>query len=95
MRIELSRCVEPDLEAILDYIAQDNPRRAVTFLHEIRDKIRLVGQNPLNYQLRPEIGEDARIAIVGRYAILFWVSEDVVRIERVAFGWRDLPMLFP
>ena len=87
MLVELSSFIEGDLEAIADYIAQDNPMRAVSFIREIREELRLVGQNPLLYQLRPEIGEDARLAIVGRYVILFHIVGEVVRIERVIF-WR-------
>jgi plasmid stabilization system protein ParE len=48
----------------------------------------------LLYQLRPEIGEGARIAGVGRYLILFRLDGEAVRIERVLFGGRDLPALF-
>ncbi len=68
--------------------------RAVSFIREIREELRLVGQDPLLYQLRPEIGEDARLAVVGRYVILFHIVGEVVRIERVIFGGRDLPTLF-
>jgi plasmid stabilization system protein ParE len=94
MRVELSPFVEGDLEAIADWIAQDNPRRAVTFVREIRVAFRRIGEGPLLYQLRPDIGEDARAAIVGRYLILFWTDGKVIRIERVVFGGRDLPPLF-
>jgi toxin ParE1/3/4 len=46
------------------------------------------------YQLRPEIGDGARMAIVGRYVILFRMRDDiVVRIERVVYGGRDLQVL--
>ena len=48
---------------------------------------------PVVYRLHPEIGEHARLAIVGRYIILFRIMDDVVRIERVVFGGRDLPAL--
>jgi toxin ParE1/3/4 len=95
MRAEFSSFVEGDLDAIADYIAQDNPARAVSFLREIGAQIRAVGQNPRLYQLRPEIGEGARIAIVGRYVILFRVMAECVRIERVVYGGRDLLALFP
>jgi toxin ParE1/3/4 len=61
MLVELSSFIESDLEAIADYIAQDNPMRAVSFIREIREELRLVGQNPLLYQLRPEIGENAHL----------------------------------
>jgi plasmid stabilization system protein ParE len=94
MRTELSRFIETDLEAIADYIAQDNPARAVTFIRGIRKKIRLVGRKPLLYQLRPEIGQDARLAVVDRYVILFRIVGQIVRIERVVYGGRDLPPLF-
>jgi plasmid stabilization system protein ParE len=59
MRVELSPFIKGDLEAIADWIAEDNPRRAVTFIREIREEFRKIGQGPLHYQLRPEIGEDA------------------------------------
>jgi plasmid stabilization system protein ParE len=45
-------------------------------------------------KLRPDIGEQARMARVGHHAILFRVVGDVVRIERVAYGGRDLPAIF-
>ena len=46
MRVEFSRFVEHDLEAIGDYIARDNPRRALSFVREIRGEIARVGQAP-------------------------------------------------
>lgn len=86
MYLLLSNHIESDLEAIADYIAQDNPTRALSFIRQIRDQLRLIGQNPLLYQLRPDIGKDARVAVFGRYVILFRILEETVRIERVVFG---------
>jgi toxin ParE1/3/4 len=94
MRIEFSRYVERDLEEIADWIAQDNPRRAVSFIGEIREAFQRIGSGPLQYQLRPDIGEDARVAVVGNYVVLFWTDGKTIRIERVIFGGRDLPTLF-
>lgn len=71
MRLELSRFVESDLEAIAAFIAEDNPHRAVSFIREIREKIYFIAEHPLAYQLRPEIGESTRLAVQGRYIILF------------------------
>lgn len=96
MRLELSAFVEGDLDLIASTIAADNPRRAVTFIQDIRMKLAAVARNPLIYQLRPDIGEGARLVSVGRYAILFRIAGDVVRVERVVWGGRDLPeMLEP
>ena len=36
MRLELSRFVEGDLDDIACYSAQDNPRRAVSYIREVR-----------------------------------------------------------
>ena len=94
MRVDHSLEVERDLEEIADYIAADNPRRAVSFIREIRAEIDRIGQGPMLYQLRPDIGPDARLAVVGRYVVLFWIDDEIVRIERVVQGNRILPMLF-
>lgn len=94
MQLALSRHVEGDLDDIADYIAQDNPGRAITFIREIRTKFYDNRRDPLIYQLRPEIGEEARMATVGNYAILFRVMGEVVRIERVIYCGRDLPSFF-
>ncbi|BCT69549.1 type II toxin-antitoxin system RelE/ParE family toxin [Nitrosospira sp. NRS527] len=94
MRLELSRFIEGDLDDIADYIAQDNPRRAVSFIQDIRAKFHEIHHNPLLYQLRPDIGVEARMTTVGSYAILFRITDDAVRIERVVYGARDLPGIF-
>lgn len=94
MRLERSGFIENDLEAIADYIAADNPRRAVSFVQEIRAKLQEIAKNPFLYRLRPEIGEEARLVPLGNYVILFRVTGEVVRLERVAHGSRNLVALF-
>jgi plasmid stabilization system protein ParE len=91
--LKLSSFVERDLEEIADWIAEDNPRRAVSFIQEIRAEFGRIGLQPLLYQLRPEIAKDARLAVVGSYVILFRIAGKNVFIERVAFGGRNLPGL--
>ncbi len=93
MRIEFSGFVERDLMAIADYIARDSPSRAVSFIRQIREEVRRIGRKPLLHQLRPEIGKDARLSVVGRYVILYRVVGETIRIERVVYGGRDLPAL--
>jgi toxin ParE1/3/4 len=94
MHLELSSYVEEDLDAIADFIAQDNPQRALTFIKEIRQKFSNIQRTPLIYQLRPDIGKEARLATVGNYVILFHITKKIVRIERVIYGGRNLPEIF-
>jgi len=94
MIVLYSEEVEGDLDAIAEYIAADSPRRAVSFIREVYAAIERIGEGPLLYRLRPDIGPDARLAVVGRYVVLFRFAKDVVYIERVVYGGRDLPPLF-
>ncbi len=94
MRIEVSSLVEGDLDAIAGYIAQDNPRRARSFLRLIRAQILALGPRPLRFRLLTELEEDARMARVERYGILFRIRDDVVRVERVVYCAQDLLALF-
>ena len=94
MRLRLSLLVPGDLEEIAEYIAQDSPRHAARTIRLLRSRIKEIAKQPEMYRLRPEIGADARLASLGNYVILFRIRKNVVRIERVVHGSRDLlPML--
>ena len=56
-RTRFSTLAEIDLETIGDYIAQDNPRRAVSFLAELRDQCSKIAKSPLAYRARPELAD--------------------------------------
>jgi toxin ParE1/3/4 len=90
MRLRLSNYVAVDLEQIADYIAQDSPRNAIRFIRILRRRMQGIAKQPQLYQLRPELGPDARLATVGNYVILFRVLKNAVRVERVLQGSRDL-----
>lgn len=90
MRLRLSPHIPGDLEEIADYIAQDSPRQASRVLRLLRARIKEIAKQPQLYRLRPELGPDARLASLGQYVILFRIRQDVVRIERVVHGGRDL-----
>jgi toxin ParE1/3/4 len=90
VRIEVSSFVESDLDAIADYIAQDNPRRALSFIQEVREQILELEHRALRIRIRHQLGEEARIAWVGRYGILFRIHNDAVKVERVVYGTHEL-----
>lgn len=94
MRLRLSPHVPGDLEEIADYIAIDSPRHALRVLRLLRARMKEIAKQPELYRLRPELGADARLAVVGQYVILFRIRRDAVRIERVVHGARELmPLL--
>ncbi|MEY3788345.1 MAG: hypothetical protein RLZ75_2552 [Pseudomonadota bacterium] len=63
-----------DLEEIGDYIAQDNPRRAITFVREIRERCQKIVAFPEAAQLHPEYGDGVRMIPHGRYLIFYTVQ---------------------
>jgi toxin ParE1/3/4 len=90
MRTVLAALAEADIEEIGDFIAQDNPRRAVTFVRELREQCAKLGPQPGLGAARPEFGEGIRLWPHGRYVILYSVRDDHVLVERVLHGARDL-----
>jgi len=83
-----------DLEEIGDYIARDNPLRAVTFIQEIRDCCARIVENPQAAPLRSELGEGIRMAVFERYLIFYRQMDDALLIVRILHGARDIQELF-
>lgn len=93
MRVVLSNQAEFDLEEIGDYIAADNPGRALSFVREIRDHFSKIAAAPLAYTARPELGAGVRCCTHGRYLTLYIPEESEVLIARIVHGARDLGLL--
>lgn len=90
MRCDFSQRAEFDLEEIADYIARDNPRRALSFIGEIRERCLSLVTFPKAAPLREEFGAGLRMAPIGRYLIFYTVQPDAVRVERILPGERLL-----
>ena len=79
-----------DLEEIGDYIALDNPSRAVSFMREIKQHCRSLARRPAAFPVREDLAAGIRMAVHGNYLIFFRVLEKTVREERVIHGARNL-----
>ncbi|MCK9395897.1 MAG: type II toxin-antitoxin system RelE/ParE family toxin [Methylobacter sp.] len=90
MKCIFSTFAELDLEEIADYIARGNPRRALSFIGEIRERCRNIAMFPEAAPLRNELGAGIRVVPFGRYLIFYTVYPDLVRIERILSGSRLL-----
>ncbi len=83
-----------DLEEIYDYIAEDNPTAAGTFVAELRERCGVLAEQPLIGRERPELHPDLRGFPMGRYVIFYRVLTDEVEIVTVIHGARDIENLF-
>lgn len=77
MRLFITPLAAQDLEAIGDYIAQDNPMRAGSFVSELLAQCQKITLNPAGYRSRTELSEGLRSCAHGNYAVFF---------ESMAFG---------
>ncbi|WP_333706763.1 type II toxin-antitoxin system RelE/ParE family toxin [Ottowia beijingensis] len=94
MRLGFTPLAEQDLVSIADYIATDNPRRAASFVRELRQQCERIKRNPTGYRLRPELGEGIRSCAHGRYMVFFIASASEIVVVRILHGARDLPAQF-
>ena len=88
MRCVLSVFAELDLEEIADYIARGNPRRALSYIDEIRERCNNIITFPEAAPLREEFGVGIRVIPFDRYLIFYTAHSDTVRIERILSGSR-------
>lgn len=95
MTVVFSPAAEQDLEEIGDYIARDDPIRALSFVGEMRERCRNMAATPEAAPLREDILPGVRMIVHGNYLIFYRFNEHrhEVRIERILHGARDLHAL--
>jgi toxin ParE1/3/4 len=94
LQLLFSPLSERDLEEIGDYIARDNPQKAVSFIRGIREQCAKITANPAAAPLRHELGEGIRMVPYGNYLIFYTADINDIRIERVLHGARNIPDIF-
>lgn len=86
--VRFAASADTDFDSIQDYIARENPIRAITFVQELRDKsFRLLSEAP---NAGAAIGL-RRYIVHGRYVVIYTVDETrrVVTVTLVTEGHRD------
>ena len=91
MKLQFAPAAKADLFDIADYIARDNPARAVSFVEELKAVCKRAAAFPEAAPSRPEIGPDIRVLSYAAYLVLYRVGADALRIERIVHGSRSLP----
>lgn len=92
-RYLVSPLAEQDIESIGDYIALDNPQRALTFIAELRNQCARIASSPKAFRARPELGENIRSCAYGNY-VIFFQDDPTVCIVRVLHGAMDIETRF-
>jgi len=94
MIVELSDEAEDDLEQIADYIARDNPHRALSFVQELRGKCEALACSPLGFPLVPRYEQHGiRRRVHENYLIFYRVDVDRAVILRILHGAMDYAVI--
>ena len=91
MRVFISGQADADIEAIGDFIALDNPARAITYTDELLEACLGLGEAPYRFAVLDRFAHLAyRHRPYGQYSIVYQVGSDAVTIVRVIATARDL-----
>jgi toxin ParE1/3/4 len=93
-RAIITRRAQADLDEIADYVAENNPKRAITFTREIIGHCHRLGNTPHVGRSRPNLGPGIRSIPHGRYMIFYRMVDSDVQILRVLHSARDIEALF-
>lgn len=90
MRVVLSTLATDDLVRIGRYIARDNPPRSVSFVNELRDVARRLGDMPHAFPLVPRFEHHGiRRRSWKGYGILYSVEADRIFVHRIIGPGQD------
>ena len=97
MIVDFTAAAEADLEAIGDYIAQDNPARALSFVQELSRSCIGLADMPEAWPIIPRYEHHGvRRRIHGRYLIFYRFAVGRIIILHVLNGAMDVEaILFP
>lgn len=97
MIVKLSAEAERDLEDIGDYIARDDPERAIGFIRELRSKCLELAKFPRRFPILARYeAQGIRHRVHGNYLIFYRVEADRVVVVHVLHGAMDYrAILFP
>ena len=97
MRVVITDEAYSDLAAIMDFVGLQNPHRALSFVDELIERCKALGNMPLAF---PIVGRyrahDVRRCVYHGYLIFYRVRPIAVEVLHVVQGARDFEaLLFP
>lgn len=95
--IHFSPKAEVDLETIGDFIARDNPAKALSFIVELRQCCTGIAQTPEAFALVPRYKSTGiRRRVFGAYLIFYRIKQDRIEVVHILHGAMNYEqLLFP
>jgi toxin ParE1/3/4 len=94
VRVVFTKTAEADLESIGDFIANNHPARALSFLAELRQAAQSLAEMPSAYPLVPRYERfGVRRRVHGAYLIFYRIEPDHVVVLHVLHGARNYGQL--
>jgi toxin ParE1/3/4 len=94
MRLVFTTEARSDLTSIGDMIAQDNPRRALSFIDELEARCLALPEMPLAYPLvSRKKDKGIRRLVHGNYLVFYQVKDDSVVILHVLAGSMNVDLI--
>jgi toxin ParE1/3/4 len=95
MKVEIANQAKVDLNRIGDWIAQENPMRAVSFVDELLSECLSLS----NFPDKHAIYKSTDVGVVrrkpyGNYLIFYSVVSDIIVVTRILHGAQDYADLF-
>jgi len=88
--LEYRPAAQDDLDGIYDHIEPENPRRAFSFVADIRKRCRSLCEYPELGPARSDIRPGLRMyPMLGRIVVFYRVTETAIVIVRVFSGGQD------
>lgn len=94
MKLIVSPEAREELRGIEDYIAQDNPQAALTFVERLTARFQELVDFPGIGSKRDELRAGYRSIAEGNYVIYYRVRPEVVEIMHVLHGAQDAKKVF-
>jgi toxin ParE1/3/4 len=91
-RVTILSSAEKELEEILDFIALDNPLRAISFGRELRSKAMDIGKYPFIFPALSEYPQFRKRSHKG-YIIIYTIKNDMVVVIHILNSMRDYGLL--
>jgi len=94
MNYRLSPEAQEDIDAIWDYIAQDDPSAAERFIARLGEKFFMLTQQPRSGRPCEELAPSLRCFPLNNYVIFDRIASGALEIVRILHGARDIEALF-